>query len=176
MYQNLKPLLKYSIKVQLFNIKQTCFVFNGSAHVIWDTYCSVIKTQILMLRRSIPSGQSRQSLQCLYTQKTMTVLYKHSMGKVRKQAKIKNRYNQVLHPGHRMGKWKKKQENITYKRAKKSALSPQMTSSLHETDMALWQRQTQITKKIHKRSTILERSVRKLLEAFLLWKLILVTL
>ena len=91
-------LLNYSIKVQHFNIKQTCFVcFNGPAHVIWDSYRIVIKTQILMFRRSIPSGQSRQSLQCLHTQKTMTVLYKHSLGNVRKQAKIKNQYNQVLH-------------------------------------------------------------------------------
>ena len=69
-----------------------------------------------------------------------------------------------------MGKWKKKQENITYKRAKRSALSPQMTSSLHETDMALWQRQTQITKKIHKRSTVLERSVSKITGGFFVVK------
>ena len=34
---------------------------------------------------------------------------------------------------------------------------------LQETDMAVWQKQTQTTNKIHKRSTALERSVRQLL-------------
>ena len=34
---------------------------------------------------------------------------------------------------------------------------------LQETDMAVWQKQTQITNKTNKRSTALERSVRQLL-------------
>ena len=53
----------------------------------------------------------------------------------------------------------KTQENITYKKAKTPALFQQVSSRLQETVMTVWQRQ--ITNKIHKRSTALERSVRK---------------
>ena len=59
----------------------------------------------------------------------------------------------------------KNTRNIIYKRAKRSTISQQVTTRLHETDMKVWQRQTQIAKKIHKRSTDLEQSVRKLLES-----------
>ena len=61
-------------------------------------------------------------------------------------------------PGHCMGKWQKKQENITYKNAKRSALSQQMTTRQQETDITVWQRQTQI-KKILIRNTTLEQLV-----------------
>ena len=59
---------------------------------------------------------------------------------------------------------KTEKKTITYKRANRSALSQQVTTRLQETDMLVWQRQTQITKKIHKRNTGWERSVRKSLE------------
>ena len=49
-------------------------------------------------------------------------------------------------------------------RAKRSALSKQVTAWLQGTDKTVWQVQTQITKTIHKSSTALERSLRKLLE------------
>ena len=51
-------------------------------------------------------------------------------------------------------------ENITHKRAKRSALSQQVTTRLQGTD----KHETRVTKRIHKRSNALERSVRKLLE------------
>ena len=57
----------------------------------------------------------------------------------------------------------KTQENITYKRAKRSAVSQQVTAMLQETD-SIAKTNTK-HKKIHKRSTALERSVRKLLES-----------
>ena len=41
------------------------------------------------------------------------------------------------------GKVTKTQENITYRRAKKSAFSEQVTTRLHKTDKTIWQRQTQ---------------------------------
>ena len=54
----------------------------------------------------------------------------------------------------------KKQENITHRRGKRSSLSHQVTTKLQDTGSTICQRQTQI----HKRSTALERSVRKALE------------
>ena len=65
------------------------------------------------------------------------------------------------------GKVTKTQENITYKKAKRSALSQQMTARLHGTerqDSMTDKHHTQIAKRIHKRITALEWSVRKLLE------------
>ena len=53
----------------------------------------------------------------------------------------------------------KTRENMTYKKAKRSALSQQVAIRLQETGITVWQRQTQITKKIHKRNTALERPV-----------------
>ena len=54
----------------------------------------------------------------------------------------------------------KKQQNITHRRGKRSSLSHQVTTKLQDTGSTICQRQTQI----HKRSTALERSVRKALE------------
>ena len=48
---------------------------------------------------------------------------------------------------------KTKQENITYKKAKRSALSQHVTARLQETDITVWQRQTQITKKYSQNTT-----------------------
>ena len=48
------------------------------------------------------------------------------LSKVRKKAKIRNRYNQVPHTQ----KVTKTQENITYKTAKRSAISQQVTTRL----------------------------------------------
>ena len=81
--------------------------------------------------------------------------------KVRKNAKIRNRYNQVPHLNQDI-EWEsdKKQENITYRRGKRSSLSHQVTTKLQDTGSTICQRQTQI----HKRSTVLEWSVRKALE------------
>ena len=45
--------------------------------------------------------------------------------------------------GTRYRKVTKSQENITLKRAKRSAPSQQMTTRLQETDKTVWQRQTQ---------------------------------
>ena len=78
--------------------------------------------------------------------------------KVRKNAKIRNRYNQVPHLIQDI-EWEsdKKQQNITHRRGKRSSLSHQVTIKLQDTGSTKCQRQTQI----HKRSTALERSVRK---------------
>ena len=54
----------------------------------------------------------------------------------------------------------KTQENVSYKRGKRSALSQQLTTGLQGT---ICKYETQITKKIHKRGT-LKRSVRNLLD------------
>ena len=60
----------------------------------------------------------------------------------------------------------KTQENITHKRAKRSALSQQVTTRLHKQirQYDKDKQERQITKKIQRRSTALEGSVRKLLE------------
>ena len=81
--------------------------------------------------------------------------------KVRKNAKIMNRYNQVPHLNQDI-EWEsdKKQENITRRRGKRSSLSHQVTTKMQDTSSTICQRQTQI----HKRSTALEWSVRKALE------------
>ena len=81
--------------------------------------------------------------------------------KVRKNAKIRNRYNQVPHLIQDI-EWEsdKKQQNITHRRGKRSSLSHQVTTKLQDTGSTICQRQTQI----HKRRTALERSVRKALE------------
>ena len=55
--------------------------------------------------------------------------------KVRKKANIRNRYNQVAHvTKDAMRESDKNTKNITYKRAKKSALSQQATTRLQGTD------------------------------------------
>ena len=61
---------------------------------------------------------------------------------------------------------KNKQENIRYKRVESYALSQQVTTRLQGTDSTVRQRQKRNTsnKRIHKRSTGLEKSVRKILE------------
>ena len=55
---------------------------------------------------------------------------------VRKKAKIRNPYNEIPHlrPRTPYGKVTKTQENITYKRAKRSAHSQQVTTRLQGTD------------------------------------------
>ena len=64
------------------------------------------------------------------------------------KAKIRNRYNQGPHlTQDTIWESDKTQENITYKRAKRSVFSQQVTTRLKETDMTVWQRQTQIKKK-----------------------------
>ena len=63
---------------------------------------------------------------------------------VRKKAKIRNRYNQVPHlTPDTLWESDKTQENITCRRAKRSALSQQVTTGLQDTDKTIWQRQTQ---------------------------------
>ena len=60
----------------------------------------------------------------------------HDEDKVRKKAKIRNRYNQV--PRHTKDTtWEsdKTQDNIIYNRAKRLALSQQVTTGLQITDM-----------------------------------------
>ena len=47
----------------------------------------------------------------------------------------------------------KTQDNITYKEVKRSVLSQQVSTRLQETDMAVWQRQTQITKQKPQKKT-----------------------
>ena len=63
--------------------------------------------------------------------------------KVRKRAKIRNRYNQIPHLT-RDNVWEsdKTQETITYRRAKRLVISQQVALRLQGTDMAVWQRQT----------------------------------
>ena len=69
------------------------------------------------------------------------------MDKVRRKAKISNRYNQVhLTRDNVCEIDKNTQENITYKRAKRPDLSQQVTTRLQETDMTEWQRQTRISR------------------------------
>ena len=60
--------------------------------------------------------------------------------KVRKNAKIRTRYNQVLLLTQDTT-WEsgKTQENITHRRAKRSALSQQVTTRLQRTDKTVWQ-------------------------------------
>ena len=78
------------------------------------------------------------------------------------ECKDQKSINQVPHLNQDI-EWKrdkKKQENITRRRGKRSSLSHQVTTKLQDTGSTIYQRQTQI----HKRSTALERSVRKALE------------
>ena len=69
--------------------------------------------------------------------------------KVRKKAKIRNRYNQVPHLTQDTT-WesdKKTQENITHKRARRPALSQQVTTKLQRTDKKAWQTRNMNNKK-----------------------------
>ena len=47
--------------------------------------------------------------------------------------------NTTPDPGHHMGKCQKHKKNITHKRAKRPALSQQVTTRLQETDKTAWQ-------------------------------------
>ena len=60
----------------------------------------------------------------------------------------------------------KKQENITYKTAKRSALSQQVTTRLQETGRQA--QNTNAKKKIHKRSIDLEGPVKKVIKFILI--------
>ena len=53
-------------------------------------------------------------------------------------------------PSTPYGKVTKTQQNATYRRAKKTALSQQVTIILQDTDKTIWQIQIQIKKKIHR--------------------------
>ena len=77
------------------------------------------------------------------------------------ECKDQESINQVPHLNQDI-EWEsdKKQENITHRRGKRSSLSHQMITKLQDTGSTMCQRQTQI----HRRSTALERSVRKGLE------------
>ena len=61
---------------------------------------------------------------------------------------------------------KKTKQYMTHKRTKSSALSKQETTRQQGTEIQYGRdkQETQITRRIHKRSTALEQSVRKLLE------------
>ena len=80
--------------------------------------------------------------------------------KVRKKAKIRTRYNQVLlltqDTTWVSGKTK---ESITHKRAKRSALSQQVTTRLQRTDKTVWQTGNRNNKKDPQKNNRLERSV-----------------
>ena len=65
--------------------------------------------------------------------RTYTIKTVHTQVKVRNEAKIRNTYNQMP-PRTLKEKVTKTKENITYKRAKRSALSQQVTTSLQGTD------------------------------------------
>ena len=64
---------------------------------------------------------------------------------VKNKAKISNRYNQVPHLTQDTA-WKSDNitTNVTNRRAKKSALSQQVATRLHNTDKTIWQRQIQL--------------------------------
>ena len=72
--------------------------------------------------------------------------------RVWKKAKIRNRYNRVTHlTKDTYGKVTNTQESITYRGAKKSALSQPMTTRLHDTDKTIQQRQIQNKKSPQKK-------------------------
>ena len=81
---------------------------------------------------------------------------------IRTNAKIRNQYNQLQHL-IKDSVWES--DKLTGKHHIQESLKvnpfPQVTALKQETGMAAWQRQTQITKMIHKRSTALEGSVRR---------------
>ena len=59
--------------------------------------------------------------------------------KISKKAKIRNRYNQVQHlTQDTTCESDKTQENITYRRTKRLALSKQVTTRLQLTDKKAW--------------------------------------
>ena len=83
-----------------------------------------------------------------------------------KQSKKEAKYQESIQsrttpdPGHRMGNVQNIRKHHIQECQKVSPF-PTGDIKLQETDMAVWQRQTQTTDKIHKGSTSLERSVRK---------------
>ena len=68
---------------------------------------------------------------------------------VRNKAKVRNRYNQVPHLTLIQDKWQKTQENITYKRAKRSGLCPAVDhkAARNRQDRMTDKHETQIAKK-----------------------------
>ena len=82
----------------------------------------------------------------------------HRLFNVRKKAKIRNRYNQVPHLTQDT-EWesdKKKQENITYKKAKRSALPDRWPQGCNKQTSSICKdkHKKQITKKIHCLGTV----------------------
>ena len=78
--------------------------------------------------------------------------------KVRKKAHIRNRYNQIPHlTNDTIWESEKTQENITHKRAKKTAFFP---TGDHKATRNRQDSMAELQKRIHKRSTALERSVK----------------
>ena len=69
--------------------------------------------------------------------------------KVRKNAKIGNRYNQVPHQNQDI-EWEsdEKQENITHRRDKNSSLSHQVTTKLQDTGSTICQDKPKSTKEV----------------------------
>ena len=78
----------------------------------------------------------------------VTGAHRFKLFKVRKNAKIRNRFSQVPYlTQDTVWESDKTQQHATYRRAKKTALSQQVTIMLQDTDKTIWQRQIQIKKK-----------------------------
>ena len=105
---------------------------------------SVHINDILLIKQILKSFSSAKFLLLYVDVLQFTTKLLAVLTQVWEKAKIRNRYNQVSHLTQDTV-WesdKTHKKNITYRRAKKSALSQQVTTKLHDTDKTIWQRQT----------------------------------
>ena len=87
--------------------------------------------------------RKERPLHALLNEAATSVLRGYVYNKVRKKAKIRIQSSSTPDPEHHNGKVTKTHKNK--KRAKRPAFFQQVTTRLHETDKAVWQRKTQIT-------------------------------
>ena len=82
-----------------------------------------------------------------------------------KKAKIRNRYKHIPHlTQDTIWESDKTQENITYKRAKRSVFSKQVTTRLQGTNKPAWQARNTNNKKDPQKKHRLETTSKKILE------------
>ena len=100
------------------------------------------KAHVNLKLRAVSPGPSLLARMLARSAFSSDKLYiKNIYTKVRQKAKIRNRYNQAPHQSQKT-EWEsdKTQENTTYMKAKRSAISQQVTTRLQETDITVWTR------------------------------------
>ena len=127
------------------------------------------KVALLKFHQSKEEGKYQELIQSNTTPDPVFLINKVAFLKFH-QSKEEGKYQELIQsnttpdPGHHAGKVTKTQENITYKRAKRSALSSMWPQGYKK---RADKHKIQMEKGIHNWSTVLEWSVRKVIEFIL---------